>query len=1772
MSKKQTVQNKPTNPKYTRATAEAALRQGKLKNDLIHVEDFASEKEYLDFLDNNEYSCNYYDCAAYSHDIVGQALGMTGHQLEQFKKRGYEIGLSGNAWQSYGNILEKGGISIYNHNKSVNEKKPDLKVGDVVGLGRYRISGTAGSVLYPNARNEALRGVTNSHEGVVTYIDSEGNAWVTHNIHGKVFTDKLTNDENGTLGLLNKLDHKVHSWTLETVARPSYYNYKGADIHYDSKGNPFVPKFDLKKAGYDPDSSINISEITVPIPIPLDELEYTDDELKAIRKQHGLKDDDNGNLLARRIIAANKADNVFVDTTNKEFTIFLNAINSQKKEFMEYFRVTEDEYNELAKTALAIAGKETKFGTSDKYGIKEDFPTLTKIAKSIRDMEWQDDEEMSKGIGQVKPFSITDETAKSKFGVTEESFSYPDSQAFLVMYHLYDDWQKAKYYDNSQLPEKFRDPVKLSAAMYNQPSVVRKLNGRELTYNDEIGKISEYDGIENKYYRDVLRFRDYFKVYNKKNPYVPKETTNNVTDNKSQYPYSYDDRFEKYKERPNVGSMGAGFSYQSINHGYGGTVLNSYAYGGPIKHPQTQTDSLLKSYQPIPTYVIGGNQSQKKYKHGGTIPQTGGPGTPSTPSLPFPNLPSPTYSDSLAIYQNSLDKIKFYDDDSYGFGYKEFPNSIKTNFTDPNVRVDLITKAKDPNFQSTSKFTPFLANTFGSKINKNLYSYAGEQRFKEVSPSGLYQFGDILDNAPNKIYNPLAPSILLHPNITPQGQTRYDVTFDSGRGDASDIPYYDPIAIQPWKDQSEEDRLTRLETYGSSGTPFKNEAEVKAEIKKLKSKLAIGPIPNVGSVATAGPSVTSTQPTKSNPKPKPIHPIAEVPEKLPIRMPISAQHTTPNKFKSEEFYGLNPNYEFRGPMRYLDDFEEWYTVVDKNTGLVVDDPKGKPSVRSKEDRLRLTPQDYYSAEKAPWLYNKRAKAVPIKDRHETHVTFAYGGPTNPPYKEQVGPRTIPSLPEPNYLPLDFTRPYYMDSNNELVSENKVGFNIDGKEWVLPTTINGTQLSDDAAIDYFIKTGEHMGGPYNTIEEGDRAAKLRTSIYNEPIYNQRFGAAQQMYNSPYKESVGPVVQQSFKPDPYYGDLSPYRKAEIYKDPIYQHHAYGGEINNTMGNQKINLFNSYAYGGSYDNTINYGSTAASVALNPAILGATGGLSALAVPVAAGIGYLKDQNDYDTELSHQRDNRRQATRDLNSVNNMNTGLGNPGLNINSSYAAGGGIPLQQPTAVAEGGEVMMDQMNNIQSIEGPKHEQGGVPLGDEAEGKYIFSDRVGPNGSNGPTYAEEAKIIESEIKQYEDKAEKEGRLLDPYTMSNLEQQKRIIDKKLDDLKKSQESNPIILAMREMEAKDKIITDRLSNQQSPQLPQQNPQMLPNSMGQSGQQMFAAGGNVMPNGDPVFPNISALFTYIVNKYGDDTAIKLRDSGRLYKMLQYDNIENIDNSASEVYDFIQRLSARQAPVQQAPVQQAPVQQAPVQQAPVQQAPPVHSIVNIDPMPTLPPSNIEYNGDLPKPSYIKKEAYSPPAFDEKFYKSQVRKGAAFSSLGPLVQLGMGLTGYKKENFDTVTPRHINDTRAQDIISQQYALAAANMGKKVGANTTSAGSYLSNMIAGNVGLAMQAGAQHASIAQQYDNQNIGIDNQAEMQNTQIHNQEKIANLQNKAARDGMVTGALSNLGDIGAGMTADMTKYRNDYDKNIIMLNALNSQGHVYKLLPDGTIIYENPDAK
>lgn len=162
---------------------------------------------------------------------------------------------------------------------------------------------------------------------------------------------------------------------------------------------------------------------------------------------------------------------------------------------------------------------------------------------------------------------------------------------------------------------------------------------------------------------------------------------------------------------------------------------------------------------------------------------------------------------------------------------------------------------------------------------------------------------------------------------------------------------------------------------------------------------------------------------------------------------------------------------------------------------------------------------------------------PIKPKMQTGGLYAVG-----PYDEMIAPK------QGNYLLPDINRPSYLDEFGGMRSEYKMGFNDDGKEVLIPTVVQGKQLSEDEAVDNYYRTGLHMG-KYDTVQDAENASALRTAKYNMLQDPVRFDMKQYQKGgiSAYNKKYPPIYLTNPN-DPRIGYYAEAGNQFLYKKPV------------------------------------------------------------------------------------------------------------------------------------------------------------------------------------------------------------------------------------------------------------------------------------------------------------------------------------------------------------------------------------------------------------------------------------------------------------------------------------------------------------------------------------------------------------------------------------------------------------------------------------------------
>lgn len=76
------------------------------------------------------------------------------------------------------------------------------------------------------------------------------------------------------------------------------------------------------------------------------------------------------------------------------------------------------------------------------------------------------------------------------------------------------------------------------------------------------------------------------------------------------------------------------------------------------------------------------------------------------------------------------------------------------------------------------------------------------------------------------------------------------------------------------------------------------------------------------------------------------------------------------------------------------------------------------------------------------------------------------------------------------------RKAFKSADGSIYSIKTVSFNMDGKEYVVPTVLpDGTIMSTKDAFDHFMLSGEHLGS-FNTVDEATAYAKSLSKAQGE----------------------------------------------------------------------------------------------------------------------------------------------------------------------------------------------------------------------------------------------------------------------------------------------------------------------------------------------------------------------------------------------------------------------------------------------------------------------------------------------------------------------------------------------------------------------------------------------------------------------------------------------------------------------------------------------------
>jgi hypothetical protein len=178
------------------------------------------------------------------------------------------------------------------------------------------------------------------------------------------------------------------------------------------------------------------------------------------------------------------------------------------------------------------------------------------------------------------------------------------------------------------------------------------------------------------------------------------------------------------------------------------------------------------------------------------------------------------------------------------------------------------------------------------------------------------------------------------------------------------------------------------------------------------------------------------------------------------------------------------------------------------------------------------------------------------------------------------------------------------------------------------------------------------------------------------------------------------------------------------------------------------------------------------------------------------------------------------------------------------------------------------------------------------------------------------------------------------------------------------------------------------------------------------------------------------------------------------------------------------------------------------------------------------------------------------------GALMNAIGPTSQLvGTLIDGVDPVNLNRFNPEFVNYNPAIDTATRNAGDARAVLRDSVQNNARNSGQALSNLIAGNVGVTSNLNEQVAGIKMNELNTNNQIRNQANQTNMGIANEEEILRQQNKAAYRQAIYGALTDVGNIGAGYMRDNQMAKAQDTMNQRSLDLMSSLPYRYGFFVD-----------
>jgi len=525
------------------------------------------------------------------------------------------------------------------------------------------------------------------------------------------------------------------------------------------------------------------------------------------------------------------------------------------------------------------------------------------------------------------------------------------------------------------------------------------------------------------------------------------------------------------------------------------------------------------------------------------------------------------------------------------------------------------------------------------------------------------------------------------------------------------------------------------------------------------------------------------------------------------------------------------------------------------------------------------------------------------------------------------------------------------------------------------------------------------------------------------------------------------------------------------------------------------------------------------------------------------------------------------------------------------------------------------DITKFTGPSHEQGGIAIGQnvEVEGgelmtpsKIVMSDRLGPNGKKGPTYAELAeKLRKRKEKRPGDKLSAEA-----------------VDREIAALEQLQESDPNILAAREKSNKQMMALggpleeDPINPQAFASLFGNNPSNALNYLNpEQTQQALSHLTSIFPQLEKNKDQYATRLEDYQANMGSTPFTGLVGMGAQSRADDASGAANKANMAANALNAVGGFNNATRPFQ-TPFNNNNMELVqPI--APYEIGTMLDSqgnsnyrhpgFINRDPAILSNRTNLdkplpgEFDEFVPRPNVKIKDFKGSPGTTipygedtssvttdwynniDTFNKNNPENNAqvntldsvkpnpwgyAAQAIGPLAQgLYAALTPAENTQFERINPAMMNLDPARQGMRRNASLSQANA-RRMNAGARTVGANIAANTASNVGISrgLQDGFLNSYLQENMYNTNAT--NQARQANASIAMQERDANDRNEAQRRNMIFNSIGNLGTGLAAGLSENTALQAQELMNQRYLNMANSMFSNYIMSPDGTVQFRS----